>query len=616
MAKNASSQKLELSWYGKDQALIPITDGKYGYAWVKPTDPRYCQTRTLVEGEYVKGVQAPKSGDVTYSERADLEPSTDNLLINGESGDVLEALTRVPELADKYVGQVKCIYIDPPFNTEKTFDAYEDNLEHSVWLTMMRDRLDHLKKLLAADGSIWVHLDDSEVHRMRVLMDEVFGTDKFIRQISWKKRSNLPNDRPLASNNDIILVYGSELAMNLRPRPEGHGGYRNTDNDPRGPWAPHPMDSNAKGGRGVDHLFYGITNPNTGVEYWPAKGRNWLYPREDIPGKIERGEIVFGRDGQSGPNKKTFVLNVRPGLTWPSLWLDDDFEKFPVNNAAEKELDALFPDVDVVFDTPKPERLLERIIHIATNPGDIVLDVFAGSGTTAAVAHKMGRRWVTCELSEDNFQTFTLPRLTKVVRGEDPGGITVTVGERVDATEDGLPDGLSPEDAQKLTSLLNKAIKENPDLKASKDIKALKASVKTRNSGDVMNWRGGGGFQVATLSPICFDYSPELDLATLTSAAFESDHLARSVAGHLGFYLTPDHPVLTGVRGRMRLYVTTSAVTPDDVPELISHLEEGESLTVAATAVHPDAAQALRKARKGSRVLHIPNDIFRVQETR
>ena len=166
-----AKQLLELTWFNKDKALIPSEEGRYAYEWVDPKDPRYCETRALVVDEVVTGKQSPKDEDTQYSERADLDPTEDNLLILGESGDVLEALTRVPELREKYLGKVKCIYIDPPFNTAQTFADYEDNLEHSVWLTMMRDRLVHLRKLLSDDGSIWVHLDDVENHRMRLLMD-------------------------------------------------------------------------------------------------------------------------------------------------------------------------------------------------------------------------------------------------------------------------------------------------------------------------------------------------------------------------------------------------------------------------------------------------------------
>ncbi|WP_284850301.1 site-specific DNA-methyltransferase [Corynebacterium rhinophilum] len=604
-----SNHRLELTWYNKDQALIPNEQGQYGYTWVDPTDPRYCQTHFLEYGDVVRGEQKPKEEGRTYSERADFTPADDNLLILGESGDVLETLTRVPELTDKYVGQVKCIYIDPPFNTAQTFANYEDNLEHSVWLTMMRDRLLHLKKLLSNDGSIWVHLDDVESHRMRLLMDEVFGAENFVAEVQWKKRSNLPNDVAIGSNHDTIVVYGSQSAFNLRPRPDGHGGYRNTDNDPLGPWAEHPMDSNAKGGRGVDHLFYPIVNPNTGKEYWPAKGRNWLYPREAIPGKIERGEIVFGRNGLSGPKKKTYLTNVRAGLTYPTLWLDDNFEVFPVNNAAEKEQDALFPDSEGIFETPKPERLLERIIHIATNPGDIVLDVFAGSGTTAAVAHKMGRRWVTCELNEDTFDRFTRPRLEKVVRGEDMGGITVTKGERVDATETGLPEGLSAENAQKLTSLLNKTVRDEPELKKSADLRAVKQLVKTKKTPDTINWRGGGGFTVARLSRDCFDVDEDTGLVVLTEDA-TARNLSAAVAAHLRFRMTPDNPVFPAKREKMNLFVTRQPLTQEFIDELVYYVPDGEAVTVAATSANPDLGRYLHKACPGSRIIHLPDGLF------
>ena len=181
-----TAQYLRLTWYNKDKVLIPIETGKYGYKWVDPSDPRYCETHTLIYDDFVCGEQTPKSDDSEYSRQADFKPQVDNLLIWGESGDVLETLTRVPELVEKYVGKVKLVYIDPPFNTAQTFASYEDNLEHSIWLTMMRDRLLNLKKLLSDDGSIWVHLDYSENHRMRLLLDEVFGASNFVAEFVWQ----------------------------------------------------------------------------------------------------------------------------------------------------------------------------------------------------------------------------------------------------------------------------------------------------------------------------------------------------------------------------------------------------------------------------------------------
>ncbi len=202
-----SKKRLELTWYNKDMALIPTETGKYGYRWVEPSDPRYCETHTLIMDEYIQGKQSEKDEQYLYSARADLEPQTDNLLILGESGDVLEALTRVPELAEKYVGHVKLIYIDPPFNTAQSFSSYEDNLEHSIWLTMMRDRLLHMKKLLSDDGTIWVHLDDVEIHRMRMLLDEVFGQACFVNTIAWEKAQGARNDTDISSAQDLILIY-------------------------------------------------------------------------------------------------------------------------------------------------------------------------------------------------------------------------------------------------------------------------------------------------------------------------------------------------------------------------------------------------------------------------
>lgn len=189
-----NAQTLRITWTNKDKALIPTEKGKYGYTWVDPSDPRYCETHYLDYVDTVAGVQAEKEEGRTYSERADLEPQSDNLLILGESGDVLEALTRVPELREKYVGKVKCVYIDPPFNTAQIFANYEDNLEHSIWLTMMRDRLEHLWKLLSDDGSIWIHLDDVENHRMRMVLDEVFGSANFVAEMQWEKTYSPRND--------------------------------------------------------------------------------------------------------------------------------------------------------------------------------------------------------------------------------------------------------------------------------------------------------------------------------------------------------------------------------------------------------------------------------------
>jgi len=601
-------QKLELTWFNKDKALIPTEAGKYGYTWVDPKDPRYCETHTLVVDDVVSGTQSPKADDITYSERADLEPTDDNLLIIGESGDVLEALTRVPELAEQYVGQVKCVYIDPPFNTAQTFANYEDNLEHSIWLTMMRDRLVHLRQLLSDDGSIWVHLDESEAHRMHLLLDEVFGAGNFVAKVAWQKQYGPDNRSVFTQTDDSILVYAKRFdafrtVRNFLPRTAAQdASYKNPDNDPRGPWKAENF--TAQAGRGTPTQFYTLTTPS-GNQFDPPAGRCWLYTKARFEELVQDNRVWFGPDGNNRPAVKRFRSEVMDGRVPETWWT---YQEVGHNQDGKKEIKTLFPDENP-FSTPKPERLLERIIHIASNPGEIVLDVFAGSGTTAAVAHKMGRRWVACELIEDTVERFTQPRLTKVVCGKDPGGITLTRGERTDNTENGLPDGLSPDEAQQLTSLINKAIRDHEALKKDAGIKVLKNLVKTKKSKDTVNWRGGGSFVVARLSPSCFDYDPELDLVTLTEAATGRTLIA-SVAENLNFRLTPEHRYFHGVRGMMRLVVIEGRLDQGKVDDLVAHLECDEGLTIAATEIDDGVRQYLRSLGRGCRAVHIPNDLF------
>ena len=603
---------LQLTWPNKELALIPSEAGRYGYQWVHPSDPRYCETHTLTVTDRVDGEQAPKEDGRAYSDRADLKPTTDNLLVLGESGDVLEALTRVPELAEKYLGKVKCVYIDPPFNTAQTFANYEDNLQHSVWLTMMRDRLEHLHALLSNDGSIWVHLDDVENHRMRVLMDEIFGPENFVATIAWEKNPTRENRTDISRSQDYILIYskagreGFKATRNLLPPSASQlARYENPDNDPRGRWASLPMHAKADPGRRKEQ-FFDLTTPS-GRSITLPPGNCWRYTHERYVEMVEDGRIWFGIDGSSTPRVKKFLTEVQHGLMPRTLWPSSE-----TGSSGEGKSESVALSGGSAFATPKPERLLERIIHIATNPGDIVLDVFAGSGTTAAVAHKMGRRWITCELIEDTMNRFTRPRLEKVVAGEDPGGITLTKGERVDATSDGLPEGLTADEAQKLTSLLNKAIRGDDALKKSADVRAIKQMVKTTKSPDTINWRGGGGFTVAKLSPACFDYDEEYDTVTLTEAA-TGDVLVDSVCANMNYRRTPGHPNFDGVRGRMRLAVLEGTLTAELADELISKLDDGDLLTIAATGVTDGVSAHLRTAKRGCVVTHIPGDLFQTR---
>lgn len=606
-----AQQRLQLTWYNKDKALIPTENGKYGYMWVDPEDPRYCETHTLVYDERVYGEQTPKKDEFEYSQQSDLTPQDDNLLILGESGDVLESLTRVPELSRKYVGNIKLVYIDPPFNTAQTFASYEDNLEHSIWLTMMRDRLLHIKKLLSEDGSIWVHLDTVENHRMRLLLDEVFGQNNYIAEIMWHKTTSSKNDNSgISIDHDVIMVYARDAKKSmstwngLERSAASEAAYSNPDNDPRGPW----REDNYKMKKGS---YYPIIHPITGEEILPPQGQQWRYSQETHEKHIAENKLWWGTTGNYKlPKVKRFRSEVTDFRVPTSVWTKDEVD---TNRRAKQHLKELF-GVDE-FSTPKPERLLARIIHIASDPGDIVLDCFAGSGTTAATAQKMGRRWVTCELLEATFNQFTLPRLKKVVCDQDPGGITRTEGERIAADDVELPEEVSPDDAAKFTFVLNKLIAEDENLKKDKIIKKLKALSKTRKTKETINWRGGGSFQVAHLSPQCFDYDSKLRRVMLTGNAI-GDTLVRSIAANLGFSLTENDEVTVfdGRKGKSLLKVIEGVVTVEVVDWLASQIKEDETIVVAALSVMDGVRQHLRRINKGSRVVIIPDDIFRYTE--
>lgn len=572
---------------------------------------------------------------------------------------MLKALTHVPELARKYVGQVKLIYIDPPFNTAQTFASYEDNLEHSIWLTMMRDRLLYLKRLLSDDGSIWVHLDTAENHRMRLLLDEVFGQQKFVAEIVWGKADTSRNDaKQFSEDQDYIYVYSKaeNWELNRLPRTARQNAiYKAPDGDPE-PWIAKP--GYAPGAATHQGMVYAVQSPFTGELLYPPVGGCWRlgqaqmfaelsrytnYMMVELDDKAKRAEIC-GVDADavrkgvkalvlkdalevsrakalqvaSGVLPDVFFINdgrriqvkghlPHGGMTPRTIW---NFTDVGSNRNSKAEIKALFPGA-APFSTPKPERLLQRIIHIATNAGDLVLDCFAGSGTTAAVAQKMGRRWVTCELLESTFTQFTRPRLEKVVNGSDPGGITSTKGERVAGEGVELPEGMSAEDAAKFNSVLNKLIGTDKELKKDPAIMRLKALSRTNQTREIINWRGGGGFQVAHLSAACFDYDPKLDRVLLTAAA-EGETLMRSVAANLGFSLmgAEEASVFDGRRGNSLLKVIDGVATIEIADWLVSQAEPGEIIVLAATSVMDGVRQYLRRSCKGSRIVVIPDDIF------
>ena len=338
-----------------------------------------------------------------------------NMLIQGDNLDALKALLPF------YAGQVKCIYIDPPYNTRSAFEHYDDNLEHSKWLAMMWPRLELLRELLSEDGSIWVSIDDNEAHYLKVIMDEVFGRRNFVANVVWQKRTSPDFRAVLGDGHENVLVCSKNASLfrekaNLLPLSENQKKeYRNPDNDPRGPWV--SRDFSAQGYR--PNQMYKIVTPG-GAEYYPPEGSCWKNVEDVFLNQVEEGRFWFGRDGKGVPRRKNYLSEARGRQSW-TWWSNEEVGH---NQEAKKEVNTLFGAANT-FDTPKPERLIQRILHIATNPGDLVLDSFLGSGTTAAVAHKMGRRYIGIEMGE-HAVSHCVPRLRKVIAGEQ-GGISKSV---------------------------------------------------------------------------------------------------------------------------------------------------------------------------------------------
>lgn len=344
----------------------------------------------------------------------------DNRLIFGDNLLALKALEQ------EFAGKVKCVFIDPPYNTGSAFTHYDDGVEHSIWLGLIRDRLEIIRRLLSEDGSLWITIDDNEAHYLKVICDEIFGRSNFLCDISWEKRYSPPPDtKDFGYVHDHILVYrkGPNFRRNLLPLTEDQSGrYKNPDKDSRGPWK--AMDYTCRYSADErPNLFYPITQPNTGEEIWPKRTRVWAMSRE-VHQKNEREKrIWWGAKGtNSVPAMKNFFSEINQGMMPMSLW---KHTLAGHNQEAAKEMLGLYGDD--VFSTPKPERLLQTALHVATRPGDLVLDSFAGSGTTGAVAHKMGRRWIMVELGE-HCHTHIIPRLQKVIDGQDPGGVTEATG--------------------------------------------------------------------------------------------------------------------------------------------------------------------------------------------
>lgn len=519
--------RLTLSWVGKDRALLGTAAG--GYEWVSRDDPRVTEIRPLRErGSF-----------------GDVGPATEgsgNLLIVGDAYDALHALVGIPEYADDLRGKVKLVYIDPPFNTGQAFAQYDDALEHSVWLTMMRDRLLLIRELLAPDGSVWVHLDDAEMPYCRVLLDEVFGRGNFVANVVWQKIHGRNNSaQHFSAVQDYLLIYALDRARLRLGRVErtelSDSDFWNPDDDPRGRW----RRSDLTASHAYEDGRYEVVGPH-GEVFAPRGNRWWSVSRETFEQLRADNRLWWGKTGRTFPFRKRFESELG-GLVPNTLWLHDEVGD---NREAKAEITRLFGR-EAIFATPKPERLLKRVIAVGSEPGDVVLDCFAGSGTTAAVAHKLGRRWVTVEKEEATVEAFTRPRLEKVVEGEDAGGVTAAA-----------------------------------------------------------EWEKGGGFRVLHVGPSM--YSVQDGRAFLaewvTNGAF-----AEGVAAQLGFRVEHDAP-FAGSKGRTRLAVVDGVVDAEVVRAIVSRLGDGERVVVVGKAATPDAAGVLGSLRPGSRLRKAPRDLL------
>lgn len=499
MAQN-NTYKLELTWIDKNKER-------------KPLEPRI-----LIENkEYSYG--EPETGVLPNG-----KPWKGNMLIHGDNLLALKALEQ------DYVGQVKCIYIDPPYNTGSAFEHYDDGVEHSIWLSLIRERIEILYNLLSDDGSLWISLDDNEQAYCKILCDEIFGRHNFVCNVIWEKKYTIANDTKwLSDNHDFIMIYAKNKEKwrpNTLPRTEEmNKAYKNPDNHPKGVWKSTPL--HAKSGVDKGEVFkYTFKN---GVTFTPPKGTYPRYTAEILKNMDDNNEIWFGKDGKSIPSRKTFLCDLKKtGVPSRTLWR---FDEVGHNHEARDEVKSF--NSESVFATPKPERLIERVLTLGSNPGDIVLDSFLGSGTTAAVAQKMGRRYIGIELGNHAY-THCVPRLKKVTDGTDQGGIS-----------------------------------------------------------KAQNWSGGSGFKFYELAPSLLKEDKFGN--PVINKEYNADMLAAAMAKQEGYTYQPDAEVYwkQGYGSETDyIYSTTQFMTVEALAAIHETMAEGESLLVCCTSFQKECKQA------------------------
>jgi len=469
-------QKLELTWIGKDEQPV-------------------LEPRILIEDP------AKSYGD----------PHSENMLIHGDNLLALKALEQ------KFAGKIKCVFIDPPYNTGSAFEHYDDGIEHSLWLSLMRDRLVILERLLRKDGSLWMTIDDNEAHYLKVLCDEIFGRACFVGNCVWQKRYARDSNAAIGSAHDHILVYAKNfdafrLSRNkLELDEKTKSAYKNPNNDPKGDW--QSISFTGAGYR--PNQMYCIEGPD-GQRHYPPEGRHWATLESEYLKLRAEGRFWFGQDGSGVPRVIRYLSEVQ-GVVASTWWTHDEVGH---NDEAKKEIHELFGKQNA-FDTPKPERLIRRVINVASNPGDWVLDSFLGSGTTAAVAHKMGRKWIGIELG-DHCDTHCLPRLKKVCDGTDQGGISQAV-----------------------------------------------------------EWKGGGGFKYYDLAPSLLKQDKHGNF--IISEEYNADMLAAAMAKQEGFTYAPSQECYwkQGFSTEQDfIFTTTNHVTQAMIDLIAEEMAEGEHLLI------------------------------------
>ncbi|MCB9905258.1 MAG: site-specific DNA-methyltransferase [Planctomycetes bacterium] len=479
-------QKLELTWIGKEDR------------------PRL-EPRILIEDPELS-YHAPK--------RVSGKDIFDNLLIRGDN------LLSLKALEHEFRGKVRCAFIDPPYNTGSAFKHYDDGLEHSTWLSLMRDRLALIRELLSLDGSIWISIDDNESHYLKVLCDEIFGRTNFVATVVWQKNHARNNSaKYLADDHDFILVYARELDHWRRNKVErtaaSDADFWNPDNDPRGEWRRSDLTAAKPYGDGK----YEVVGP-LGDKFTPRENRWWSLSRESFEELVGDNRIWWGKTRRTFPFRKRFRSELG-GLVPNTVWLSGEVGN---NREAKQEVTRIFGR-DKIFSTPKPERLAERVINIATDPGDLVLDSFAGSGTTGAVAHKLGRKWIMVEL-EEHAETHIVPRLKQVIDGCDKGGMNAQA-----------------------------------------------------------NWKGGGGFRFLRLADSLLQKDKWDNW--VVSKTYRPEMLAEAVCKLEGFRYEPD-PEVFWIHGRSTetdfLYVTTQNLSREQLAFLSEQVGPDRTLLICCSA--------------------------------